>query len=452
LFGAGGIAKGIASIPAIAESLVGATNALSKIPYASKVINALTSPIGQRAAGSAAYGASQDTDNPLAGAIEGGVTSLGADALLNGVVGKTINAIKKPFSASSKAEQLLSDLGEGKSVEENSKAVAQKIRSAYEKAKAEGQQLYKKVFDLAGNEKINENLGPFNSKYETLDKDIFKDYDRKLTKLHNDYVENPNLQNAHELQSQLGSAIRKLDKTDAKGSLTQADRNIMQGYKEAKDSIQNDINNYLANKNPILAEKYNDASNNWLENVVPYISNPKISQIAKGRTTNPGILKTIFKNPEPNIQKIVSDIGESGNKNILYDTLGKIPNLTPESLINGVNKLDANGLESYMTPNIQNQINELQKTIKNRENVSKVLGALGLGAAGAGLGHMLPFGPSADVLGLLAGLKIGEQPFISDRLKNVLPEAKNTLNTKRPKLNDETKNALRALAVGTATQ
>jgi hypothetical protein len=451
-FGAGGIAKGIASIPAIAESLVGATNALSKIPYASKVINALTSPIGQRAAGSAAYGASQDTNNPLAGATEGAAASLIPDTLLNGAVGRTINTIKKPFSATTKAEQLLNDLGEGKSVEENSKAVAQKIKNSYEKAKAEGQQLYKNVFDLAGNEKIDENLGPYSSAYKTLGEDIFNDYDKKLRKLHDAYMANPTLENAHNLQSQLGSSIRKLQKKDAKDNLPIAEKNVKESYTDAKKNILQDMTNYLSNKNPIIAEKYNNASQNWLENVVPYLSDPKISKIAKGATTNPGILKNIFNNPEPKIQKIVSDIGESGNKNILYDTLGRIPNLTPESLINGVNKLDASGLESYLTPSIQNQINELQKVMKNRENASKVLGALGVGAAGAGLGHMLPLGPSADILGLIAGLKIGEQPFISDRLKNVLPEAKNALNTKKPKLNEDTKNALRALAVGTATQ
>jgi hypothetical protein len=448
-FGAGGIAKGIASIPAIAESLVGATNALSKIPYASKVVNALTSPMGQRAAGSAAYGASQDTDNPLAGAVEGGVTSLGADALLNGVVGKTINAIKKPFSASSKAEELLNDLSEGRSVEENSKAFAQKIKTAYEKAEAENDKLYKPVFDLTKNEKINEHLGPFNSKYETLDKAIFnEDYDRKLTRLHQKFMEEPNLKNAHELQSQLGYAIRDYKKSKASGNMSTADRNVMQAYQEARNSLKTDINNYLANKDPIIQKKYNAATQDYLENVVPYLSDSKISQIVNGEIKNPGILKTIFKNPEPEIQKIVSDIGESANKNILYDELGRIKNVTPEKLINSINNIGTTGLESYITPDIESQFGKLGDTVKNK-HLAKILGGA---AAGYGLGHLAPFGLASELAGLGAGGALAAAPITSNFLRKVLPENKNALNEKMPRLDENTKNAIRALAVGYATQ
>lgn len=447
--GAGGIAKGLSSVPAIAETLAQAGNVLSKVPYASKVVNALKNPIGQRAVGAAAYGGLQDTNDPAAGAIEGGLTSLGADALLGGVVGKGINALKQPFSAQSKAEEILNNLGEGRSVEENSKAVAQKIKDAYEKAKSEGEELYQKVFKSTGNEKINENVGPYSSRYETLDKEIFtKDYDRKLKRLHQEFIENPNLKNAHELQSQLGYAIRKYKKSDASSNMTTADRNIMQGYQEARNSLQADIDNYLANKSPDLVERYNDASQNWLENVVPYLSDSKISQMAKGKITNPGILKNIFKNPEPEIQKIVSDIGESANKNILYDQLGRINNLTPEKLSSAINNIGTTGIESYITPEIENQFGRFGDTIKNKQ-LGKLLGgaALGLGA-----GHLVPFGPIADIAGTIIGGALGATPLTSNILRKVLPESKNALNANKLRMSEAAKNALNKIAVGAMTQ
>lgn len=447
--GAGGIAKGLSSVPAIAETLAQAGNVLSKVPYASKVVNALKNPIGQRAVGAATYGGLQDTNDPAAGAIEGGLTSLGADALLGGAIGKGINALKQPFSAQGKAEEILNNLGEGRSVEENSKAVAQKIKGAYEKAKSEGEQLYQKVFKTTGNEKINENLGPYSSRYETLDKNIFtEDYDNKLKKLHEKYINNPTLENAHNLQSQLGTAIRKLQRKDAKDNLSIFESNVKGNYKDARKNIQADINNYLANKNPELATQYNEATQNWLENVTPYLSKPKISQIAKGRTINPGILKNLFKNPEPEIQKVVSDIGESANKNILYDQLGRINNLTPEKLSNAINNLGGSGLESYITPTIENQFGRLGDTIKNKQ-LGKLLGgaALGLGA-----GHLVPFGPIADITGALIGGALGATPLTSNVLRKVLPESKNALNATKTRMSEATKNALNKIAVGAMTQ
>ena len=87
-------------------------------------------------------------------------------------------------------------------------------------------------------------------------------------------------------------------------------------------------------------------------------------------------------------------------------------------------------------------------TIKNKQ-VGKLLGgaALGLGA-----GHIIPFGPIADITGALIGGALGAAPLTSNVLRKVLPESKNALNATKTRMSEATKNALNKIAVGAMTQ
>lgn len=72
--GSGGAVKGVASalksIPQLTETIA---NALSKVPGAKKVANALTSTVGKATTGGAIFGSAQNPDNRVGGAIEGGL-------------------------------------------------------------------------------------------------------------------------------------------------------------------------------------------------------------------------------------------------------------------------------------------------------------------------------------------------------------------------------------------
>jgi|GEM_PF-5571768 len=362
-----------------------------------------------------------------------------------------ISKLTRAIQPQKYAEQLMQNLGSGHTLEGNAQSLAQDIKGAFGNRVSQGQALYGPVFDAAGNNSIydgvnqavvrqpvqnfksvndvidhindatgndletatdlkdylmqqhgfafpnNKNLLDFfnsapvvinNGAYNALDDGIINSYDRNLTALHQRFTDNPTLQNAHNLQSQLGSSIRKLQANDAKGNLSVADRNTMQGYQAAQDAVRSDIDTYLTSQNPALANQYNLATANWAQNVTPYLENSKIAKIAKGDVTNPTAIANLFKNPEPEMQQIVSDIGPQANNKILYSELGKTQaNLTPEKLTGLYNQLDKKGLASYVTPDLAQQFEQLGGKIAARNMAqtaaSGVLGAHFLGPLGA---------------------------------------------------------------------
>lgn len=270
---------------------------------------------------------------------------------------------------------ILQNLGGGQSLEENAQSLAQALKAGYGKNVDVGKSLYKPVVDAAGNGSIYENAAPGSSAYQALDDDIFSS-DTRIKKMNQEFSDNPNFQNAHNLQSQLGSAIRKLQGNDAKGTLSIADRNTLYGYQDAQDAVKGDIRSFLNSKDPNLANQYQAASTHWATNVAPYTETPKLAQIVKGDITNPtpAQIHSIFKSPEPEIQKVVSDMGTNANSKILYNQLGKSSYVQPEDLMKAYGRLNDQGLGSYVTPEIDQQFDSLGTKIRNRNYAVKGTG------------------------------------------------------------------------------
>lgn len=395
----------------------------------------LTRALAQSGAG-ATFGATQ-SQNPMTGAAIGAGFGAGAE-LAPAAIGATKNFIGNRLNAIQPqkfAEQLMQTLGGGNSLEGNAQSLAQDIKNAYSNRVMQGQALYKPVFDAAGNNSIYEGMNPATSAYQSLENGLLGS-NRNLNNLHQQFSANPTLQNAHDLQSQLGTAIRKLQSSDAKGNLSVADRNTMQGYQAAQDAVRGDINSFLSSKNPALANQYNSATANWAQNVTPYLESSKLSQIAKGDVTNPTAIANLFKNPEPEMQQIVNDIGPQANNKILYSELGKTQaNLTPEKLTNSVNQLDNKGLSSYVTPELAQQFEQLGSKTSAR-NAAQTIFGVGLGA------HL--GGPLGAVLGTLtrpAISKLGQlTPSLNLPLGNALMNAGRAAY--RPTINSGTANLI----------
>jgi hypothetical protein len=373
----------------------------------------------------ATYGAINNPNNRFLGGLIGAGSAVIPPALISSGA-KLINA----FRPQKYAEGIINDLSGGRSLEQNAQSIAQDINNSFGRQMQNSAADYKPVFDAAGNSSIyngvnqqlarvpannfknldeaidyindqhgldlntpkdlkdflqNQNGYSFNSnkalldffnsypatvnagKYSSLGDDIFNSYDRNLKNLNQQFNTAPTLQNAHNLQSQLGSVVRKLQSQDAIGNLSVADRSTMQGYQNAQDALRSDINDFLTRKNPALANQYQTATNNYLNNVVPYFENPKLASIAKGDTVNPDNITNLFKSPEPEIQKVVNDLGDGAKNKILYSQLGKLKGtLTPEKLVDGINNLDKNGLGSYVTPTLSQQLNNLTSRLANR--------------------------------------------------------------------------------------
>jgi len=225
-------------------------------------------------------------------------------------------------------------------------------------------------------------------------------------------MQNPTLQNAHNLRSQLGSEIRILQKKDSIGGLDSSGRSDLNNYIGAKSSLDSDMNNYLSSIDPSIAQQYQAANLNWRQNVAPYTARPKIAQMAKGTPENIGNISTAFKNPSPNVQQIISHLPQQTQNQILYSELGKYtPSKSAQNLVNSFNQLDQKGLSSYITPELESSMSALQSKINAAKGL-QYAGGFGLGGA---LGHALGMGPEGISL---AGAGMS---YAIPKLMNFLP-------------------------------
>jgi hypothetical protein len=376
-----GLIQGLAQSPAT-RFISGAGDALQNmLAGTANLFPGINLPLAQTGQGYP-YEAGRIAGN-IGGAVGLGELS-GARA---GLVG-----LAKLASPESHAKNIMDTLSGGKSFEENAKSLAEDIKNGYQNATSQGKALYKPVFDELGDQK----LPVENTSYSGLGDEIYNYYDRALQKMHTRFNADPTLQNAHNLQSQLGSAIRDLEKTEIKSGLRPSDRSALSAYSDAQNSIRNDINDFVAQKNSMLANQYNIATENWAKNVVPYIENPKMSQIAKGDITNPRAISNLFKNPESETLKIVEDLGPESKNKILYAELGKQKStMNAEKLAKSLEKLDTQGLSAYVTPELEDLSSALSKKLFIRK-----LGKYGAAAAATGyVGSHVP----GMIHGLLGG-------------------------------------------------
>lgn len=147
------------------------------------------------------------------------------------------------------------------------------IKNAYENSKAEAKKQYGSVLGVIGPEKIN------SQRYPQLHQDILTAYDAKLKDLHQVFINNPTLEKAHQLQSQLGSKSSQLSNSKHLDIHT---HNAIADLKQARSALQSDITNFLQQKNSDVLNQYQHASNFYKNNVIPYHAEPFISKIAAG--------------------------------------------------------------------------------------------------------------------------------------------------------------------------
>jgi hypothetical protein len=92
--------------------------------------------------------------------------------------------------------------------------------------------------------------------------------DSGLKRLHNVFEKHPTLENAHKLQSQLGTEVRGINK---KGKLADAaDKAHKESYEYARDILKNDINSFLEGSESGLGKSYKEATRLHRENVIPH--------------------------------------------------------------------------------------------------------------------------------------------------------------------------------------
>ena len=352
-----------------------------------------------RSTGTAAFGALTDPENRARGALLGAGLGAGAEALTGapqiakfGI--EKAKTLFSPFAPETEAQNILSDLGKGQNLEENSKSLATLIRNKFKDKTTQSSSNFNSVLNKVGSKEIE---AP-----QTLAeaKDAIDEFTPNLKKVFNKFKENPTFENAHNLRVDLGEEI-------GLPILTRADRSAQQSLRNVRDVLKSEMDKFLESSPEAgnTASEYQGAIDFHRNEVIPYKSHTALRKIATGEIKNPRNISTIFKSPEGEEEaqnftktlKVLDDIGQEGNDRILYNELGKSKNAN--DLINRFNKLDQQRLGSFVNPEIGGKIEGLGNKIARKELAQRAAGGLG----GAALGSLSGF----PVFGTATGATIG---------------------------------------------
>lgn len=330
---------------------------------------------------------------------------------------KAVKGLIEKAQPAKYAEEIMQMLGKGKTVEENSKDLAQSISDAYQKRLQEASSKYNPILNKYGTEPIFETKNPSGiyayTEKPKLNEDIFKG---DLKELFQKYNSDSTLKNAHDLQSQLYQEIGALKKLPKNSDIRESIRSL----RDARQTIQDSMLDFLRSKGKDVAKEYKEGSELFKENVVPYRINTRLRKIAQGEVKNPKNIHNIFSSPEKDIEKVIEDLSPEDLNRIMYSKVGKLSTkLSPEKLSQAIADSRNQGLSSYITPELEDAISTLNNRINNKGLTQKLLGSLAGYAVGAKGGHPL----ESSALGYLAA------PTLAKALQS--PYANNIFNTAR---------------------
>lgn len=202
------------------------------------------------------------------------------------------------------------------------------------------------------------------------------------------YIDNPTVNAAHSLQSDLGVAIRKLYQRAPQ----ERDADLIDSLTDARNALRD----YISQN---AGDNYQDASNFWRNNVVPYQENKMISKVAtQGKVDNATKLVNSLANGEledadkQSLNTIASHMTDDQKEQMLLPFLkGSKANplittsgdVNPDVLLNSINGLKFQGLDQFVTPKMQNYfnvLNDAKNNIAAQDAISKKARWIGGGA------------------------------------------------------------------------
>ncbi len=329
-----------------------------------------------RASIGAAAGATQAPNSPLLGATLGGLGGA-APEVLSALkpIGSGISDLINAFRPAKQVQSAMNTLGAGQGIEGNAQSAASDIKNLYDAKVKQGEANYQPIFKDYGDQKISQ------AQFNGLPQDVKDSISYGAKKLLANYQKDPTLENAHELQSQIGYDIRKFENNPA---LSPADNNTLDMNRDVRSSLLGDIKNYFSLNDSKAGQAYQDATNWWHNNIAPFRSNDKLMDIASGNITNPRNLTNIFKSPEPDLVDISNQLGDQFKNKVIYDATSSLAS-KPNKLSDALSNLENQRLSSYDNPQIQELAKSLGRSLILKKGASKAGLLLGAGAIGGGL-------------------------------------------------------------------
>jgi hypothetical protein len=389
----------IQAVGTLGTAAVPEVSLLKGVGLAPDIINNLA-----RAGASGAFGAMASPNAPLAGATLGAAFGAinpaisGASSAIN--IGK--NIFNKYLNPEVPYSNFINQVSGGNTLTQNIQNLSGRLKAGYEAAKETALLPKRELMQDVGKQYIVDPTptgkltqeailpGQINKGEYLSVENADQYYSGKLQDAHNNYVDDPTFENSDILRSRLFKRINTLNNRQKFGTITDSQEKELSSLINNRNSIIQDQNNFIKTLPPEYQQKYGQFNQMWKENVVPYNEAGKtIRNLKNGNLQNitPQKITNAFSFPElnPQLQKVLSDIGPSGVNNIVYNSLGRTSSAS--EALNMLNSLEQNkGFAPYMTPEINSLKQNIQDRIK-RKNIAKwgttgVLGAGGLYEAG----------------------------------------------------------------------
>lgn len=343
-------------------------------------LKSLVSKPVARTAYTSGFGAATSPDNRAKGAEVGALLGGAGEAIPSALTGLAKKAFS-PGGTTKLAKDILTNISSGlhdvkptSAVEDIGKNVAQDVKDTYKDKIDTYKKMINPVMEKAGDQSIY-SYEPYGlpGSYSDIPYQIPESYIGKIKKVHENFLRNPNFENAHALQSQLGSTIR----TTKPNSI--ADHEIISNYGDARTAIKSDMDKYLAkhDKTGSLLNQYKSSAKFYHDEAVSYTETPAIKKIAKGEITNPRNVIGTFRNPNENVNQVVEDMGDKTKNNIVYTELGKNQKeVDPQTLLNSYDRLGAKGVSNYITPDLEKQMDILRSKMHSKNLLERTGGAI----------------------------------------------------------------------------
>jgi len=185
------------------------------------------------------------------------------------------------------------------------------IKSNYQNVVDKERKQYQPVMEKYGDENLN------SDKYIKM-YDKYKDYvGQKVKFLHEKFIENPTIKNAHKLQSQMFSEMIPLYKNKSLDAIGQ-DR--LFALEKSRESLKNDILNSLESHDKDAKNSYLEGARIHKQERMPYLSSPKLANIVEGN------VEEIEPNKLINAIKSSKEKKNIPNEHFLSNTLNDIKN------------------------------------------------------------------------------------------------------------------------------
>lgn len=347
-----------------------------------------------------AYAAFGTTDKPYN--TPGGLVQTLASLYMPGKavaeVPTGVKTIAENFKPGKVANELVDNLGKGAiNTEENTKAITDELRNRHDMNEENAQSYYNHVLNNVGDEKVFDRPYALTStatdKYKSV---INKMEDLNIGDLFDSFKKDQTINNAHNLQSELGVMIGDLQKQPMTIDLAKQ----IKGLKGIRDEIKSGITDRLGEIDDVQGTRYKTSyetgTDIYRDDVVPYLSSKKLRDIVRGGKTVVKNIHGIFENPSNiidrmtgeekigPINKIMQDVSPEINDRILFSKLGgNTLRDNPEGLLNNLNKLEQEGYSRYFSPEVKAKMKEME--IK-QNNLNKLKMASKVGGFGVASG------------------------------------------------------------------